>query len=320
LPSYRDRGSADNRLRNTPVGRRFGVVVPTYHRDNALATTLTRIAEQTALPVEVVVVDNANAETCRALCQAAAPNLPYMIAYLPSRTNSGPAGASSMGIRHFLGSGLQLDWIVRGDDDSPDVGSTFFEQNLDAADRARSRTKRLGGIGGSGAVYNRRTGQMHKPPRDPSGLAPVDYLATGFFPFFAIEAVKQVGGFRDDYFFGYDEAEYGLRLREAGFDLFRYEPPGVVRRPVRPSRSLAAPDWRRYYSIRNQIALARSYGAPLASSRLAFLSIAKPVAGFPASPRLALANLRVALRAVSDAYRWRLGRTIEPKGFTDSAP
>jgi GT2 family glycosyltransferase/glycosyltransferase involved in cell wall biosynthesis len=296
-----------------PRGRKLGVVIPTYHRNDALATTLALLAEQTVVPVEVAIVDNANSASCRELCQDLAGSLPYEVAYLPSPTNSGPAGASSIGIRHFLSSEKQIDWVIRGDDDCPTVDPTFFEQLLNAASQARSRTTRLGGIGGSGAVYNRRTGQLHKPPSHPSGLVSVDYLATNFFPFYSIEAVRAVGGFRDDYFFGYDETEFGLRLRAAGFDLLRYEPAGVTRNAVRPSRRLPAPSWRRYYSLRNQIVLARAYGGPLAAPRLALISIAKPVLGMPGSRKLAVANLRLALRAVADAYASRLGRTVEPE-------
>lgn len=295
-----------------PPGRKLGVVIPTFHRNDALATTLAKLAEQTVVPVEVVIVDNANSTSCRQLCQDLAESLPYAVVYVPSPTNSGPAGASSIGMRYFLNSEKEVDWVIRGDDDCPTVEPTFFEQLLNAASQARSRTVRLGGIGGSGAVYNRRTGQLHKPPSHPSGLVSVDYLATNFFPFYSIEAVRAVGGFRDDYFFGYDEAEFGLRLREVGFDLFRYEPAGVTRNAVRPSRRLPAPTWRRYYSLRNQIVLAKGYGGPLAAPRLALISIAKPLMCMPGSRKLAVANLRLAVRAVADAYASRLGRTVEP--------
>jgi hypothetical protein len=38
----------------------------------------------------------------------------------------------------------------------------------------------------------------------------------------------------------------------------------------------------------------------------------KPLINFPLGPRIALGNLRLNTHAVWDAYRSRLGRTLEP--------
>lgn len=305
--------SAGPPSRSFNAERSLGVIIPSYHRDDALRSTLVKLAEQTMMPKEVVVVDNANSSSCRRLCIELAPSLPYELTYLPSPSNGGPAGASTVGIRHFLTGSRRVDWIVRGDDDTPpSVTNDHFEGLLAAAKQARSRTSSLGGIGGSGGVYNRRTGRLTKPSYHPTHLCPVDYLATNFLPLFSIDAVRMVGGFRDELFFGHDEVDFGLRLRAAGFELFRLDTPGMVRRNLRPSRNLVAPSWRRYYSLRNQIVIARQHGTFLAAPQLTLISLVKPLLNFPRQPRLALANLRLSWRANLDAYLGRLGKTVEP--------
>jgi hypothetical protein len=178
----------------------FGVIIPTFRRNEALVATLLRLAEQTATPDEVVVVDNANSLACRARCQDVAAAVPYVLTYIASPVNGGPAGASNIGIRHFLNRETVVDWIARGDDDSPVVRSDLFECLLEAAHRALKETPELAGIGVSGAVYSRRTGLLSKPPRSPSGQVQVDYLATNYYPIFSRDAVGVVGGFRDELF------------------------------------------------------------------------------------------------------------------------
>lgn len=303
------RGHDPTFRRALPDGR-IALIVPTFRRDEALARSLRGFADQTFPPQEVVVVDNANSASCRATCDQLRRQLPFQITYLPSVENGGPAGATKLGMEELLPRLDDTDWIARGDDDSPDVDTLHFERLIRAATGAD--LARLGAIGGSGSRYDHRTGFLWKPPPDPSGLTPVDYVATNFLPLFSVAAVREVGGFREELFFGHDEVEYGLRLRRAGYELLRIDGPDLVRLPTRRKASLDHPTWRRFYSVRNGIVVAREYGSRSAALRLAVIAVAKPLVNLPLSPRNAMAHLRLAGRAVFDAYRGRLGRTLEP--------
>jgi hypothetical protein len=47
--------------------------------------------------------------------------------------------------------------------------------------------------------------------------------------------------------------------------------------------------------------------------RFALLNLVKPIYNLPRSPTLAWAHLRLNARAVTDAYRGRMGRTVAPQ-------
>jgi GT2 family glycosyltransferase len=293
-------------------GTSIAVIIPTFRRDAALAATLQLLQRQTLQPTLVLVVDNAARDSCERLCRDLAAQFTFELRYVSTASNGGPAGATTVGFDLLMNAGY--DWIVRADDDSPSVPDTHLERTFEATSAAASISGgTVGAVGSSGACYQRRSGRLLKPAASPSGLVEVDYLATGFFPFYSSVAVRATGGFRDDLFFGYDEVEYGLRLKAAGFAVYRFDEPDEVRRPRRPSVHVTdRATWRRYYSLRNQIVIAMEYADPRVAARLAVTSMLKPTLNVLRSPRLALQHFRVARRAVVDAYRGNMGRTVEP--------
>ena len=292
--------------------QRIGVIIPTYKRDSALESTLLQLSLQTVLPSEVVVVDNADSDTCRAMCLRLSIELPFELTYMPSSQNRGPAGATLLGMEHLLPRLDDNDWIARGDDDSPTVSTSHFRRMLDVADVARTRTPMLGGIGRSGAKFDYRTGLLSKPLATEDRLVLVDYLATNSFPLFSVSAVRRMGGFRDDLFFGHTEVEYGLRMRRAGYHLYRYDAPGAKRTRRRRSLSVTTPTWRGYYSLRNHVVIVREYCGTFVTLRVIIIALAKPLLNVLVRPRAALETLRLNWQAVSDALTGRMGRTIEP--------
>lgn len=127
---------------------------------------------------------------------------------------------------------------------------------------------------------------------------------------------------REDLFFGFEELEFGLRLRSAGFTLYvpgpiwhaRREAQGMLARRYTPSRTLGTVNWRRYYSLRNLVAILRSDRAYLTALRVTLVvGIAKPLANFVRSPGLSLRHLHLNLLAIRDAWLGHMGRTVEPR-------
>jgi hypothetical protein len=128
--------------------------------------------------------------------------------------------------------------------------------------------------------------------------------------------------FRPELFFGFEELEYGLRLRAAGWSLYvdgdRWRAGRIMlgRLDVGggPSVGLARTTWRDYYRLRNLIAILLGAGRRRAALRVSLLvGLGKPLANAPRQPGRALARLRLYWRACRDGWTGTLGRTIEPE-------
>jgi glycosyltransferase involved in cell wall biosynthesis len=291
-------------------------ILVTFNRPTLLERTCRSALEQTVAPRTLVVVDNnATASAREALrgLQGQATDLHV----LHSGENLGPAGGFAAGFEHLRRMKRELGWVLLLDDDDPLPRDDVAERLLEAlpADVAR-----VAGIALMGGRFSPRL--LLPTPIDPDAgsLIAVDALFGWAAPLYRADAVEQVGGFRRELFWGFEELDLGLRLRRAGWTLqvaaevFRRLPtPEKAReRPGRPRVRVAEPSARQYYGLRNLLDIGRRYFGPgnvlLAA---AVRGIAKPLVSIPFHPRRALRSLRLNVRAISDALRGRLGRTLD---------
>lgn len=289
------------------------VVLPTYRRDEELAASLRALAGQTVTPELTLVVDNAGTQSCRQICGSLASELPQLnLEYIDAGDNIGPAGATALGMARVVTVAADHDWILRCDDDSQFESSATIETFLELADELRSQDPMVAGVGGSGSRFDYRRCRLVKPPSEEGSYVEVDYLATNRWPLFSVQAVRSAGAFREDLFFGLTEVEFGLRLRKHGYRLYRIDSK-KERRPAKTSSRLGVASWRRYYSLRNLIVIAREYcGLPVAVDVALIRALLKPLASLPLEPANAIRHLRLGARAVRDAFLGRMGRTVEP--------
>ncbi|MGH9178418.1 MAG: glycosyltransferase [Acidimicrobiales bacterium] len=289
-----------------------GVLV-TYRRPEALARILDVLTRQSTTLDSLVVVDNAPSPATAAVVGSS--TAAAQVDYLASAENLGPAGGIAAGMRHALSSARDDDWIAVFDDDDPPTHDQVLEQLLRRANTSGGPLGALGGIGARGARLDRRRGRLHPVTAEPSGVAPADYLKSGWFPLYRVEAVRRVGVFASELFFAFDDLEYGLRLRAAGYTVLVTDAAGARGDPptVRPRAQLGPVDWRRYYSLRNLVHILGRHGHRTAAARVALVvGVGKPLSNVFITPGLAWRHLVVNLRAVHDGWRHRLGRTIEP--------
>ena len=155
---------------------------------------------------------------------------------------------------------------------------------------------------------------------------PVDYVPTGHVPAFSVRAVQRCGPMMPELFYGYLEVEFGLRLRRFGCAIYghgelcrKYRKLAADRRernneePRGPILGLRPYDWRRCYTLRNEIYVLRSSGHTTTALRVAAIrGILKPLAWLPFRPREAAVHLQKNARAILDGWMGRLGRTLEP--------
>lgn len=304
------------------VTRLHGVLV-TYRRPADLDRTLGVLHGQTRRLDSLVLVDNSPGADTRALVDRwRTAGLP--LHHLESEDNLGPAGGIARGMEVVLDRASDDDWVVVLDDDDPPRDAAVLAGLEEFANHCRGLDPDTAAAGSLGARFDWRRGRTTRPyDVELVGRVPVDYIGGNRFPFYRAGALREVGLPWPELFFGLDDLELGLRLRRHGYHLYaRGEGWAAQRRaagrpagPVRPSRRLDEPTWRRYYSLRNSIAILRRYGATAAAVRVTLeRGLVKPLVNLPREPRLALRHLRLTTRACRDGWTGRMGRTIPPGG------
>lgn len=292
----------------------------TFEREAILPAMAAALAGQTRRLDSLTIVDN-SAEPCNvSTLRAAAP----IVETVHPGDNLGPAGGIGVGMRLALQRARDDDWIVVLDDDDPPVDEDDFARLADFADTCVGADPETSCVGRVGARIDPRTGMLLRPAdREFQKGAPVevDYVGGGQLPFYRVSAVRAIGVPRPELFFGFDDLEYGLRLRRAGFRLYADAALWWRGRTVTGRTGLASSlksttldrvGWRTYYSRRNLIVILRQAGYTRAAIRTSFVALAKPVVNLPRTPRLAAQAMVLEVRAVFDGWTGRLGRRVQP--------
>jgi glycosyltransferase involved in cell wall biosynthesis len=300
-------------------GRLLGILV-TFRRPRELDLMLQRLADSERPVDRLVVVDNSPTADAEQLVERYRGR-GRAAEYLAAPENLGPAGAVALAMVRLLEGATDDDWIVLFDDGDP-PGTEELAEMHQFAQRMRTEDPRLGAVGGVGATFDWRRGRVVRVPDDRlDGPVPIDYIGSGQLPLYRVRAVRAVGVFKPELFFGFEELEYGLRLRSAGWSLYvdgdRWRAGrrmlGRLDAARRPSARLAEPSWRDYYGLRNLIVILRAGDRDGAAMRVILLTgLAKPLANAARHPGRSLRRLRLNLRSCRDGWRGRLGRTVEP--------
>jgi GT2 family glycosyltransferase len=284
---------------------------------------LHRLATQKRPLDRLVVIDNRssphNVESVRTYGAEG-----HAVDYVASPTNLGFAGGVAEGMERVLEFADDEDWIVVLDDDDPPNSTTVLGELMEFGEAMLGRDARTAVVGLVGGRFDWRRGSMVRVPDvELDGPVSVDFIGGGHLPLYLTEAIRLVGPFSREIFFGLSEVEHGLRLRRAGYSIYadgsrwraRRADAGRLGLTMVPSRRLSDVDWRRYYSLRNAIYILRSAGKRRSALRLTFVhGLAKPVVNLPLTPLLAVRHLALNTRACWDGWRGRMGRTIEPDG------
>lgn len=309
-------------------GKRAGVtpglcgVLVTFRRPKELSVMLERLAEQSRPLDLLVVVDNSPGEETRRIVGRRGEQ-GHRIRYVPAPDNLGFAGGIAMGMQEAMEAARDGDWIVVLDDDDPPPSPTTLADLLQFAEEARSRDPRTAAVGLTGARFDFGRGRLLRlHDHELHGAVGVDYIGGGQFPLYLAGVLREVGPFLGTLFFAYEDLEYGLRLRKAGYRLYAHGDLWRERRAtlgrlgleVRPSVGLGPAGWRRYYGLRNLVYVLRRAGRPLTAARVTLVAgLAKPLVNLAWDPGGALRHLRLNARACRDAWTGRMGRTLVPE-------
>jgi rhamnopyranosyl-N-acetylglucosaminyl-diphospho-decaprenol beta-1,3/1,4-galactofuranosyltransferase len=290
---------------------RVAAVVVTHNRPELLQQALAALRLQTRPLDAIVVVDNASDAA-----SAARLGHPDDVTVLRSDTNLGGAGGFALGMAHAFAAGH--DWIWLLDDDAiarPDALARLF----DALDALGGRKADIGALCGTVREFGDIALQHRRRYHRASGLERALPLAayagppcrTGTASFVGLlvpaAAIARAGLPEPAFFLAYDDTEYALRLGRAGLAIWLAPASVVEHLRERRGRLRAGPfGSKHYFTIRNRIAVARSYASlPLVPTGVGIVfGLALWLASGGVFQRGAL---RILLHAVRDGVRARLG-------------
>lgn len=300
----------------------FAAFVITYRRPAVLARTLTRLREQSLAPERILVMDNDPMRSAASVVERPGS----AVEYRPLDANRGPAGAAAVALAELAAEGAPWSWIYWGDDDDPpedpDCLARLVRLGEHEQDEAESGGKvPVGAVALSGVLWDWRRGRPRRVPDEAlSGAVEVDAVGGGGQLLLSRRAVAAVGLPDERLFWGFEDHEYCLRLRRAGYRILVDGEALLERRraagrlgfvPRRSPVPRGVPDDlpRLYYATRNPVfALRTTFGRPDLARRQALRAVVRSLAAFRRGPRYGLATARALLTGVWHGYRGRLGR------------
>ena len=290
-------------------------IVVTYRRAHTLPALLDELERQTRPPDDLTVIDNGSESGVASICRARG------VRYIDAGENRGPAGGIALGMMETLRRADPDHWILLVDDDDPPEPATLFEHLVEFAEQQLRADPRTGGVGRVGSRYLRRSGRVARARDDElHGAVIVDSIGGNQFPLYRVAAVARAGVFDERLFFGFEELEFGLRMRRAGFRLYAHGELWFAARQRRgrlnlPKSQLKTPAattaWRRYYTARNATWIARRYGRPPSALVIGTRS---GVGGLVrlVQTRRPLTEAVLPIKGVRDAFVGNLGRIVDP--------
>lgn len=224
-------------------------IVVTYNRSDMLRRWLQDLADQTRPVQEIIVVDNASEDGTEAVMLQEYP----WVTYVRMSENVGPGGAWAAGMEVAYHHGHEWFWVFN-DDSFP--SATTLEQILGYDDQLTEGVGMLcpvadlGSYQICGIYWKGRAVYYHQ--NESAGPWLVDGV-TFAGPLISRKVVDSIGYPRSDFFFMFEEYEYCLRAREAGYQIAVL--PGATVRHLTAGSTGFSPPWRGYYQSRNHLVM-----------------------------------------------------------------
>ncbi len=242
------------------------VVIVTYNRADLLDRMLDGLAAQTRRPDAVVVIDNDSTDHTRAVLDART-DLPLHVR--TTETNLGGAGGFHIGMRAAYDAGWDRIWLM-DDDVVPAPGCLAVLMASDEACLMAVREDLAGDLVEKAAVRFDLTNPLAIRPKTasvdstyatrddlPERVAIENVAFEGFMV--RREVVTRIGFPDPDFFIFYDDVDFALRARRAGFTIWALRDARLVRQlDFNQQHDLAG--WKGFYMFRNLFVVHFRYG------------------------------------------------------------
>ena len=250
----------------TETRETVAVVVVTYNRAGLLLRMLGGLAASERRPDAVIVVDNASTDHTKTVLDGVL-DLPLQV--IRPEENLGGAGGFHLGVEAAYEQGFDRIWLM--DDDvvpAPDCLGVLMDVDEDCLMSVREDTSgRL--VEKAAVTFDLRNPLRIKPKTamvetaygERSAMPERVELENVAFEGFMVrrEVVEQIGLPDPAYFIFYDDVDYALRARRAGFRIWAVRDAVLVRQLAFDQQHDLS-GWKGYYMYRNLFTVHRRYG------------------------------------------------------------
>lgn len=266
----------------------MSVILNTNRRDDTLEC-LSSLAQGRYPAHEVLVLDNSSTDGSVQAIQAAFPS----VSVLPLTQNLGYAGNNNVGIDAALAAGAE--WVFLLNEDtvvSPDCLARLIEVG--------AREPGIGILGpmvyhhgepdviqSAGGRFTRSWDSFHlgQDVRDDGQFGEpheVDWIS-GCAILVRRKVIEQVGAIDPRYFYFWEETEWCVRAKKAGWRVMHVPTARIWHKGVQ--RNYRPPPTVTYYATRNRLLTLAKHHAPLRVRLMAWLQIARTLTSWTVRPR-----------------------------------
>lgn len=246
------------------------VVVVTYNRGGLLLRMLGGLAASEHRPDAVIVIDNASTDHTPTVLEGARdahPDLPLQV--IRTQENLGGSGGFHLGVEAAFEQGFDRIWLM--DDDvvpAPDCLGVLMAVDEDCLLSVREdRSGRL--VEKAAVTFDLRNPLRIKPKTamvettygERSAMPDLVEIENVPFEGFLVRrrVVETIGLPDRDFFIFYDDVDYAIRARRAGFTIYAVRDAVLVRQlDFDQQHDLGG--WKGYYMYRNLFTVHRRYG------------------------------------------------------------
>ncbi|WP_067429274.1 glycosyltransferase family 2 protein [Nocardioides jensenii] len=244
---------------------RIAVVIVTYNRADLLAGMLDGLAAQTRQPDAVIVIDNASADHTRTVLDR--DDLPLRVTH--SDDNLGGAGGFHLGVKQAYEAGFDRIWLM--DDDvvpAPDCLAVLADHENPCLMAVREDLH--GNLVEKSAIHFDLRNPLRIRPKtacvdqayasraDLPAELPIENVA---FEGFMVHrrVIDEIGLPDPSYFIFYDDVDFAVRARRAGFTILALRDAVLVRQ-LDFNQQHALDTWKGFYMFRNLFIVHFRYG------------------------------------------------------------
>lgn len=234
----------------------FAAFIITKDRPYELIETIKLLLSQSFPPFYILVVDNGNQTESKDRIDVLNDT---RVSHHSIGYNAGPAGGAYWGMKLLFEKGY--DWVLWVDDDDPPRFDNLIEDLFDIVHH--NDNKYLGMIGAVGERFNRNRGKIVRLKDEQlKGFLEVDTISGNMFPLVSKRIFENKILPNKKLFFGFEELDFGLSLKRAGFIILtsgtlhlkhRIEAGRLNFVSNKNHKKLYSSLWREYYSARNLV-------------------------------------------------------------------